>query len=70
MSYAFITALLGDEDDPDDNGDPDQSFQDLLENIHHTLQRRGYAQKPLLSCCHPLGAWSALLFCGVCGTEC
>lgn len=45
MSYAFISAL---------KKNPAQSYQSLLQNIRNELQGK-YAQKPQLSCSHPLG---------------
>lgn len=45
MSYAFISAL---------KKNPQQTYQQLLQNIRQELQGK-YSQKPQLSCCHPLG---------------
>lgn len=45
MSWAFITAL---------KKNPQQSYVQLLNSIRDELQTR-YAQKPQLSCSHPLG---------------
>jgi len=44
MSYAFISAL---------KKNPQQTYQQLLQNIRQELQGK-YSQKPQLSCCHPL----------------
>jgi len=44
MSYAFINAL---------KGNPQQSYQELLNSIRDELEGK-YAQKPQLSCSHPL----------------
>lgn len=45
MSYAFIRAL---------SKNPQQSYQQLLTSIREELAGK-YAQKPQLSCSHPLG---------------
>jgi hypothetical protein len=49
MSYAFITSL---------KKNPRQSYVQLLNSIRDELANGKYAQKPQLSCSHPLGEFS------------
>lgn len=52
MSYAFIKAV---------RQNPDQTYLQLLNSIRDILQEK-YSQKPQLSCSHPLGMSSLLLY--------
>jgi hypothetical protein len=50
MSYAFITSL---------RKNPNQSYVQLLNSIRDELQGK-YAQKPQLSCSHPLSKFRSM----------